>query len=127
MQHTPQAWRKAFHDDGFVIVQDLLEPALVSRLRESMDQITRGIASLQPHLQEKIFLERDHVRNNPQWYRGILAPEDCGSAVRQIADLGLFAPLFAELERFAVRSGTLTRSVSEGPRSRFGLVYAMSS
>ena len=32
-----------------------------------------------------------------------------------------------DLERFAVRSGTLTRSVSEGPRSRFGLVYAMSS
>jgi ectoine hydroxylase-related dioxygenase (phytanoyl-CoA dioxygenase family) len=45
----------------------------------------------------KIFLEREHVRNNPQWYRGILAPEDCGGAVRQIADLGLFAPLFAEL------------------------------
>jgi ectoine hydroxylase-related dioxygenase (phytanoyl-CoA dioxygenase family) len=97
MQHTPEAWRRAFQDDGFVIVQDLLEPALVSRLRDNMDQITAGIANLRPSLQEKIFLERDHVRNNPQWYRGILAPEDCGSAVRQIADLGLFAPLFAEL------------------------------
>jgi ectoine hydroxylase-related dioxygenase (phytanoyl-CoA dioxygenase family) len=97
MQQTPQAKRRAFQEDGFVVVQDLLEPALVSRLRESMDQITEGIASLRPHLQEKIFLERDHVRNNPQWYRGILAPEDCGSAVRQIADLGLFAPLFAEI------------------------------
>lgn len=97
MQHTPQAWRRAFHDDGFVIVQDLLEPDLVSRLRESMDQITGGIASLRLHHQEKIFLERDHVRNNSQWCRGILAPQDCGSAVRQIVDLGLFAPLFAEL------------------------------
>jgi ectoine hydroxylase-related dioxygenase (phytanoyl-CoA dioxygenase family) len=97
MQQIPQAWRKAFHDDGFVIVQDLLEPALVSRFHENMDRITGDVASLRPHLQEKIFLERDHVRNNPQWYRGILAPEDCGSAVRQIADLGLFAPLFAEL------------------------------
>src|SRR5262249_39847668 len=56
MQHTPKAWRMAFHDDGFVVVKDLLEPALVSRLRESMDQITGGIASLRPHLQEKIFL-----------------------------------------------------------------------
>jgi ectoine hydroxylase-related dioxygenase (phytanoyl-CoA dioxygenase family) len=97
MQHTPQAWRRAFHDDGFIVVPDLLEPALASRLRESMDQITGGMASLRPPLQEKIFLERDHVRNNPQWYRGILVPEDCGSAVRQIADLALFAPLFAEL------------------------------
>jgi ectoine hydroxylase-related dioxygenase (phytanoyl-CoA dioxygenase family) len=97
MQHTPEAWRSAFQDDGFVIVQDLLEPDLVSRLRECMDQVTGGSAGLRPHLQEKLFLERDHVRNNPQWYRGLLAPEDCGSAVRQIADLGLFAPLFAEL------------------------------
>src|SRR6516164_2904249 len=107
MQHTPQAWRKAFHDDGFVIVQDLLEPALVSQLRESMDQITEGITSLQPHLQEKIFLERDHVRNNPQWYRSSLAPEDCGSAVRQIADLGLFAPPFAELITYSPLLGVL--------------------
>ena len=41
MQHIPQSWRRTFHDDGFVIVQDLLEPALLSRLRESMDQIKK--------------------------------------------------------------------------------------
>jgi hypothetical protein len=97
MQHTPETWQRSFHDNGFVIVPNLLEPALVSRLRDSMDQITGGVASLRPHLLEKIFLERDHVRNNPHWYCGLLAPDDCGSAVRQIADLGLFAPLFAEL------------------------------
>jgi ectoine hydroxylase-related dioxygenase (phytanoyl-CoA dioxygenase family) len=97
MKHAPEEWRRAFHDDGFVVVQDLLDPTLVSRLRESMDQITGGVEGLRPHLKEKIFLERDHVRNNPQWYSGTLAPEDCGGAVRQIADLGLFAPLFAEL------------------------------
>jgi ectoine hydroxylase-related dioxygenase (phytanoyl-CoA dioxygenase family) len=97
MKHAPEEWRRAFHDDGFVIVQDLLDSAFVSRLREGMDQITGGVEGLRPHLREKIFLERDHVRNNPQWYSGILAPDDCGGAVRQIADLGLFAPLFAEL------------------------------
>jgi ectoine hydroxylase-related dioxygenase (phytanoyl-CoA dioxygenase family) len=97
MKHAPQEWRRAFHDDGFVIVGDLLDPALASLLREGMDQITGGVDSLRPHRKEKIFLERDHVRNNPQWYSGILAPEDCAGAVRQIADLGLFAPLFAEL------------------------------
>jgi ectoine hydroxylase-related dioxygenase (phytanoyl-CoA dioxygenase family) len=97
MKHAPQEWRRAFHDDGFVIVEDLLGPALVSRLREGMDRITGGVEGLRPHLKEKIFLERDHVRNNPQWYSGTLAPEDCGGAVRQIADLGLFAPPFAEL------------------------------
>ena len=97
MQHASEEWRRAYQDDGFVIVQDLLDSALLSRLREGMDQITGGVENLRPHLKEKVFLERDHVRNNPQWYSGILAPEDCRGAVRQIADLGLFASLFAEL------------------------------
>jgi ectoine hydroxylase-related dioxygenase (phytanoyl-CoA dioxygenase family) len=97
MQHALQEWRRAYQDDGFVIVHELLDPVLVSRLREGMDKITAGVESLPPRLKEKIFLERDHVRNNPQWYTGILSPEDCGEAVRQLADLALFAPAFAEL------------------------------
>jgi ectoine hydroxylase-related dioxygenase (phytanoyl-CoA dioxygenase family) len=101
MKHAPQEWRRAFHDDGFVIVEDLLDPALASNLRQGMDQITGGVEGLRPHQKEKIFLERDHVRNNPQWYSGILAPQDCGGAVRQIADLGLFARQFAELIAYA--------------------------
>src|SRR5262249_3815508 len=94
---VPEEWRRAYQDDGFVIVQDLLGSALVSRLRDAMDKVTRGLETLPPRLKEKIFLERDHVRNNPQWYTGVLAPEECGAAVRQIADFGLFAPAFAEL------------------------------
>jgi ectoine hydroxylase-related dioxygenase (phytanoyl-CoA dioxygenase family) len=97
MQHAPEEWRRAYQDDGFLIVQDLLDSALVSTLRDSLDKITGGHASLPARLREKIFLERDHVRNNPQWYTGALAPEDCGGAVRQVADLALFAPAFAEL------------------------------
>ena len=107
MKYAPEEWRRAFIDDGFVIIQDLLDPALVSRLREGMDQIADGVESLRPDRKEKIFLERDHVRNNPQWYKGILAPEDCGGAVRQIADLGLFAPLFAELIAYPPLSDVL--------------------
>jgi ectoine hydroxylase-related dioxygenase (phytanoyl-CoA dioxygenase family) len=97
MKDAPNEWQRAFRDDGFVIVQELLDLALVSRLREAMDRITGNVEGLRPHLKEKIFLERDHVKNNPQWYAGTLAPEDCGGAVRQVADLGLFGPLFAEL------------------------------
>jgi ectoine hydroxylase-related dioxygenase (phytanoyl-CoA dioxygenase family) len=97
MQHAPEEWRRAYRVDGFLIVQDLLDSALVSTLRDALDKITGGVASLRPYLREKIFLERDHVRNNPQWYTGILAPEDCGGAVRQVADLGLFGPEFAAL------------------------------
>jgi ectoine hydroxylase-related dioxygenase (phytanoyl-CoA dioxygenase family) len=97
MQHAPKEWRRAYRDDGFLIVQDLLDSPLVFRLRDGLDKITGALASLPPRLREKIFLKRDHVRNNPQWYMGILAPENCGGAVRQVADLGLFARAFAEL------------------------------
>jgi ectoine hydroxylase-related dioxygenase (phytanoyl-CoA dioxygenase family) len=97
MHYAPEEWRKAYRDDGFVIVPDVLDSSLASSLRDALEQITGGQAHLPPRLREKIFLERDHVRNNPQWYTGALAPEDCGGAVRQVADLGLFAPAFAEL------------------------------
>lgn len=97
MPHAPQEWRRAYQDDGFLIVPDLLDSWLVARLRDGLDQITGGLAGLPPRLREKVFLERDHVRNNPQWYTRMLAPEDCGGAVRQVADLALFAPVFAEL------------------------------
>src|SRR5262245_65922191 len=62
-----------------------------------MDGVTGKLGDLKPHLREKIFLERDHVRNNPQWDAGGLTPEQCGDSVRQIADLALFGPPFPEI------------------------------
>jgi hypothetical protein len=97
MRYEPEKWKSAYQDDGFVIVQDLLDPSTLSALLDSMDKITRDPLDLPPHLKEKIFLERDHVKNNPQWYTGSLKPEECGNSVRQIADLVLFDPMFAGL------------------------------
>jgi ectoine hydroxylase-related dioxygenase (phytanoyl-CoA dioxygenase family) len=97
MEFRPEAWRRAYEDDGFVVVPGLLEPAVLARLRDGMDAITGNLDGLRPRLREKIFLERDHVRNNPQWYAGVLTPEQCGQSVRQIADLALFGPAFAEV------------------------------
>src|SRR5438132_5759461 len=97
MKFRPDDCRQTYEDDGFVVVPGLLEAARLARLREGMDAITGGLDSLGPHLRGRIFLERDHVRNNPQWYAGVLTPEQCGESVRQIADLALFGPEFAEI------------------------------
>ena len=97
MQRAREVWRTAYEDEGFVVVRDLLDAATVSGLREGMGRITGNLEALPSHLKEKIFLERDHVKNNLRWYTGILTPDDCGTAVRQIADLGLFDPGFARL------------------------------
>jgi ectoine hydroxylase-related dioxygenase (phytanoyl-CoA dioxygenase family) len=97
MTREPDVWRKAFADHGFVVVRDLLDPATLAALRDGMDRVTGNLHGLRPHLREKIFLERDHVKNNPQWYAGTLTPEQCGDSVRQIANLAEFDAVFAEL------------------------------
>jgi len=96
MKYEPETWRKAYQDDGFVVVQNLLAPTTLSRMRDQLTRIIENLESLPPALKEKIFLERDHVKNNPQWYASILTPEECGLAVRQIGDLALFDASFAE-------------------------------
>jgi len=97
MKYEPEKWKSAYQNDGFVIVQDLLDPSTLSALVEGMDKVTGNPRNLPPHLNEKIFLERDHVKNNLQWYTGSLTPEECGDSIRQIADLALFDPVFAGL------------------------------
>jgi ectoine hydroxylase-related dioxygenase (phytanoyl-CoA dioxygenase family) len=97
MKYEPEAWRKDYQDNGFVVVQDLLDPTTLSRARDELTRIIENTENLPPSLKEKIFFERDHVKNNPQWYAGVLSPDDCGLAVRQIEDLALFDASFAEL------------------------------
>ncbi len=97
MKCEAEKWKKAYQDDGFVIIQDLIDPSTLSELRDGMEKITGNPQGLPSHLKEKIFLERDHVKNNHQWYAGTLTPEECGNSVRQVADLALFNPVFADL------------------------------
>src|SRR5262245_51969492 len=97
MRNEPEAWKTTYLEDGYVIVPDLLDSKTLSLLRDGMEKITTNVETLPSRLKEKIFLEREHVKNNPQWYAGLLAPDECGTSVRQIADLALFDPVFAGL------------------------------
>src|SRR5262249_38420618 len=97
MKYQPQNWKTDFDDDGFIIVEDLIDPPQLLALRDGMDEIAGNFKHLPAQLQEKIFLEREHVKNSPEWYRGKLTPEECGVSVRQIDDLALFDQMFAQL------------------------------
>jgi len=92
-----EMWVKAYTEDGFVIVPDLLDAAERCRLCEPMDGILNDPKGVPTHLRDKIFFERTHVAKYPEWYNGDLTPEDCGDAVREITDLPLFHRAFAEL------------------------------
>jgi ectoine hydroxylase-related dioxygenase (phytanoyl-CoA dioxygenase family) len=96
MNYEAEIWREAYADDGYVIVRDLVDSQMLLKLREAMERITENPESLPPNLKDKIFFERDHVKNNAQRYPD-LTPEQCGNSVREISDLSLFDTVFARL------------------------------
>lgn len=89
--------KRDFDENGFVIVENLLDTATLENLREKLEKITGNVGSAEPHLAGKLFFEREHVKNNPQWYEGVLTAEECGDGIRQIEDLPLFDSAFADL------------------------------
>ena len=97
MENEFNALKRDFDENGFVIVENLLDAKTLENLRVSIEKITNNVASVAPHLADKFFLEREHVKNNPQWYEGNLTAEECGDSIRQIDDLPLFDPAFADL------------------------------
>ena len=96
MKSKAEIWRKAYRDDGYVIICDLVDSQLLLKLREAMERITNNLEGLPPNFKDKIFFERDHVKNNVQRYPDLTA-EQCGNSVREISDLPLFDSDFAEL------------------------------
>lgn len=97
MREDLNALKREFDENGFVVVENLLDAATLENLRLEIDEITNNSKTLAPNLAGKLFFERQHVANNPQWYDGLVTPKTCGEAVRQIADLPLFGQSFADL------------------------------
>ncbi len=89
--------KRDFDENGFVIVENLLDAAALKILRVELEKITNNTNSISPNLAGKLFFEREHIKNNPQYYEGILTAEECGDSIRQIDDLPLFDSAFADL------------------------------
>jgi hypothetical protein len=89
--------KKDFDENGFVIVENFLDNKTLKNLREELEKITDKANSFEPELAIKLFFERQHVKNSPQYYEGVLTPEDCRDVIRQIDDLPLFGAQFAAL------------------------------
>ncbi len=97
MKNEFDVLKRNFDENGFVIVENLLDAGSLENLRVGLDKITNGANSISPNLASKLFFEREHIKNNPQWYEGILTVEECGDSIRQIDDLPLFDSAFADL------------------------------
>ncbi|MGI8640725.1 MAG: phytanoyl-CoA dioxygenase family protein [Pyrinomonadaceae bacterium] len=115
--------KKKFDENGFVIVENLLDTTTLETLRESLEKIISNPNSAASNLVGKLFFEREHVKNSPQWYQGIITPEECGDSIRQIEDLPLFDSAFADLICYPRLLDTL-EVLFENPEFSFTMMLA---
>jgi ectoine hydroxylase-related dioxygenase (phytanoyl-CoA dioxygenase family) len=101
MKNEFDVLKRDFDENGFVIVENFLDAVRLENLRCALEKITNSTNSISSDLAGKLFFEREHVKNNPHWYEGVLTAEDCGDSIRQIDDLPLFDTAFADLICYA--------------------------
>ncbi len=95
MRHQPQKWKADYEAHGYLVVEDVLHPAMLALLRAALERITRDPDALPEGLRRNIDFERSYVQRKPEYNE--LSEEQVGNAVRNIMELPLFDPVFAEL------------------------------
>lgn len=123
MKNEFEALKKDFDENGFIIVQNLLDTKTLENLRAGMEKTTNNVASVAPHLAGKLFPEREHVKNNSQWYKDVVTPEECGDSIRQIEDLPSFDSFFADLICYP-RLLDVLENLFESPEFSFTMMLA---
>ena len=99
MKYEPEKWKGDYQEDGYVIIQDLIDSKLLATLCDGMERIMRRLMRLPSRLRQEIFFERDHEEQFSMV--SDLTPEQCGNNIRQIGSLLLFDEVFAELICYA--------------------------
>jgi ectoine hydroxylase-related dioxygenase (phytanoyl-CoA dioxygenase family) len=96
MKHQPEVWKAEYERDGYLVVEDCLDHATLTALREGVDRILLDPAGLPPRLRNHVQLERDHVGRHDDAATRPTA-EEMGEAVRLVMELPVFDPRFARL------------------------------
>jgi ectoine hydroxylase-related dioxygenase (phytanoyl-CoA dioxygenase family) len=95
MVHDVHRWQGGYVRDGFLVVEDAIEPALLTQLRGGIEKITADPEAAPPHLKRHLDFERNYVSRNPRMNE--LTAEQVGNALRNIMELPLFDRMFADL------------------------------
>lgn len=95
VKHDPTRWKTDYDRDGFLIVEDVLDADTLASLRKALEKITEDPDALPPRLRAHVQLERDYVKQKPKYNE--LGADQVGNAARNIMELPLFDPRFAEL------------------------------
>lgn len=94
MKHDPKRWKSDYDRDGYLVVEDVLDPGTLTALRRGIEKITDDLDALPPRLRAHVELERDYAKVKPGY--NDVTEEQMGKAVRNIMELPLFDPMFGE-------------------------------
>jgi hypothetical protein len=95
MKSDAQKCLADYQRDGCLVIPDCVNAFALGQLRKAVEQITDDPDSLPPHLKRYVEFERDYLKRSPR--HNDLAADQVGNAIRNIMELPLFDPLFAEL------------------------------
>jgi len=93
MKIEPQRWQQDYDRDGYLVVEDLVDPETLATLRAAVERITDDPDKLPEKLRKQVQLERDYIAAVPKY--NDLTAQQVGKAVRNIMELPMFDPAFA--------------------------------
>jgi ectoine hydroxylase-related dioxygenase (phytanoyl-CoA dioxygenase family) len=94
MKHAPEQWKAQYDRTGYLVVEDCLDKSTLAELRKEIEMITADPDTIRPDLKRHINFERDYVKRKPG--QNNLGSDEVGNAVRNIMELPLFSPVFAQ-------------------------------
>ena len=95
MKHDPAKWKADYERDGYLVVEDVLDKQLLADLRGGVERITADPDAYSSNLKRFLDFEREYVKKESRYNE--LSSDQVGNALRNIMELPLFAPVFAEL------------------------------
>jgi len=91
----PTRWKIDYDRDGYVVVEDCLDRGTLAALRLAIERVTASPDDLPDHLKRWIDFERNYVQRRPEYNE--FKSDQVGNAIRNIMELPIFDPVFAEL------------------------------
>lgn len=94
MRHDPQRWIADYQSDGYLVVEDCIDPHTLQTLQDKVGRIVNDPDSVPDQLRQHVQFERNYL-NGARRADDDPRPDEVGNAVRLVMELPLFDPFLA--------------------------------
>lgn len=95
MEYDIDRWSQQYERDGYLVVEDCLDPSTLELLRRQLDRILLRPDTVPAGLRRHVQTEREYLAGRGD--NDASRPDLTGDAVRLVMELPLFDPAFAQL------------------------------